>query len=276
MGRILSAYVLPHAPVIIPEIGQGREKDIALTQKAYTTIAADVAEKKPDTVIILTPHGVSLANALCITVLETLEGDFRNFARKDIGIVCENDLPLVRGIVNLAREKAFSLVELDEKAMHRYELYPVLDHGSMVPLYFVHKSYPKFKLVHISIGFIEKAALVEFGGFIRQAVQQGNSDCVLIASGDLSHKLAASGPYGYSKAGKLFDERVVEILKSGKLLEFRTMDEKMVADSAQCGLRSFITLVASMNEEYLKTAVLSYEAPFGVGYCVAKIENTEV
>jgi len=36
---ILGAFILPHPPVILPEVGRGREQDIAATIRAFEACA---------------------------------------------------------------------------------------------------------------------------------------------------------------------------------------------------------------------------------------------
>lgn len=271
MGKILAAYVLPHPPIIIPGIGNGREEDANATIRACEEVAREVKSLKPETVIVITPHGPAFEDALCITVSDELEGDFRNFGHKDISIGIECDTILVEKIVSKAAKHNFPLQEITNSVASRFGINTMLDHGALVPLYFINQEYQNFKLVHISMGFLEDARLQEFGRYIKEAVVETDTNCVLVASGDLSHKLTADGPYGYNKNGKVFDERFVEIIRDGKLEELVKMDECVVEESAQCGMRVFITMAAIIDGERIKTEVLSYEGPFGIGYCVGKI-----
>ena len=55
---IIAAYVLPHPPLLLPEIGKGEEKKIQLTSNAYERAIKEAAELQPDTVIIASPHTV--------------------------------------------------------------------------------------------------------------------------------------------------------------------------------------------------------------------------
>lgn len=52
---ILRAYVVPHPPVVLPEIGRGREEEIAATGKAMRQVAREIAELAPDTIILSSP-----------------------------------------------------------------------------------------------------------------------------------------------------------------------------------------------------------------------------
>lgn len=53
---ILGAVMVPHPPIILPEIGRGEEKKIRATTDAYQKAMAFAASLKPETVIITSPH----------------------------------------------------------------------------------------------------------------------------------------------------------------------------------------------------------------------------
>ena len=44
--NLRAAYIAPHPPIIIPEIGRGEEKKIASTSKALKTISKEVKQMK--------------------------------------------------------------------------------------------------------------------------------------------------------------------------------------------------------------------------------------
>lgn len=56
MGTIIGRYILPHPPVLIPEIGKKQIKEAKKTAEAFAFVAREIAEKKPDTIIIISPH----------------------------------------------------------------------------------------------------------------------------------------------------------------------------------------------------------------------------
>ena len=55
---IIAAYMVPHPPMIIPQIGRGTEKQIQETIDAYRNVAREIASLKPETIIISSPHSV--------------------------------------------------------------------------------------------------------------------------------------------------------------------------------------------------------------------------
>ena len=66
---ILAAYMVPHPPMIVPEVGRGSEQQIAATTRSYEKAAKEIASLRPDTIIITSPHSVMYADyfhgALC-------------------------------------------------------------------------------------------------------------------------------------------------------------------------------------------------------------------
>jgi aromatic ring-opening dioxygenase LigB subunit len=76
---IIAAFVLPHPPIIIPEIGQGEESQVAATLKAYNKVAEDIAALKPDTIVISSPHAEAYSNYFQFSDGEVATGSFARF-----------------------------------------------------------------------------------------------------------------------------------------------------------------------------------------------------
>ena len=55
---VAGAFIVPHPPLILPEIGRGEERKIQKTIDSYREIAKEAALMEPETVIILSPHSV--------------------------------------------------------------------------------------------------------------------------------------------------------------------------------------------------------------------------
>ena len=93
---------------------------------------------------------------------------------------------------------------------------------------------------------------------------------LFVASGDMSHRLSPSGPAGYDPRGKMFDERILELLTVGDFAGLAELDRTIVSGAGECGLRSFIALGGFLGDDCaLQPEVYSYEGPYGVGYLVA-------
>ena len=90
-----------------------------------------------------------------------------------------------------------------------------------------------------------------------------------MASGDLSHKLKADGPYGFAPEGPVFDEAVTKAMAAGDFLSFLAMDAGLCSRAAECGLRSFQMMAGALDGLAVSPRLLSHEGTFGVGYAVA-------
>ena len=56
------AAIVPHPPIILPQIGQGQEREIRATTAAYREIARRVRELSPETIVIISSHATSYAD----------------------------------------------------------------------------------------------------------------------------------------------------------------------------------------------------------------------
>lgn len=270
MGNILSGYLFPHPPIIIEEIGRERRLAAAKTIEGSKDLAKDIKGKGPTTILVVTPHGPLFSDAISISVEEKLEGDFGDFGSRDISFSFENNLELVKDIINKSEKENIPIAKIDKKLARAYQLSLKLDHGTLVPLYFVNKEYHAYKLVHITYGLLSPEKLYKFGHIIQKAVLESNEDVVFIASGDLSHRLSNSGPYSYSPYGPEFDKKLINLLKEADFEKVVTFDSVLAEKAGQCALRSLIVLAGFLDGYKVEAEVLSYEGPFGVGYCNAR------
>ena len=55
---MLGAILTPHPPVLLPEVGRGREREIAATGRAMEQAAREVARWNPDVLIVSSPHTI--------------------------------------------------------------------------------------------------------------------------------------------------------------------------------------------------------------------------
>lgn len=260
---LTGAFIVPHPPLAIPKIGRGQEIKIKKTIDSYEEVAKKIAEMKPDTIIITTPHSVMYSDYMHVSPGKGAKGSFGEFGEESIAMEVKYDSDFVNELSQLAEKMNIPAGTQGEKSR-------LLDHGTMVPLYYVNKYYQDYKVVRISISglsFMEHYAL---GKCIQKIAQQNEKKIILIASGDLSHMLKDEGPYGYREEGPVFDREVTAAMKKGNFLNFLKFDEEFCEAAGECGLRSFIIMAGALDGMSVKSKLLSYEGPFGVGYAVAE------
>ena len=259
---ILAAVVLPHPPIILPEVGQGGEKKIEKTTQAYWEAVKRIAELKPDTVIVTSPHSVMYSDYFHLSPGVEAAGDMGAFRAGKVKIKTEYDKELVKEITICAKEKGIPAGTLGEKEKS-------LDHGTMIPLYFLNKVYTGFRTVRIGLSGLSPLTHYHLGQCFSEASERLGRRTVVIASGDLSHKLMEDGPYGFVPQGPEFDRAVAEALASGDFLSLLSCPSELSETAAECGLRSFWIMAGALDRKALSSELLSYEGPFGVGYGVA-------
>lgn len=269
MGKILSGYLMPHPPIIVEEIGRGEEQRARETLEGCKTIAKDIRDKRPTTIIIISPHGPLFADAISISVEENLKGDFRNFGNRGLKFHFINNKKLVDEIIAESYRQDIMIAKVDQDFAKSYNIDGDLDHGALVPLYFVDKEYRDFELIHITYGLLPPRELYRFGNIIKEKSLESEEDVVLIASGDLSHKLSDDGPYSYSPYGEQFDKKIVNLLEEGDFKSVAAFDLELSERAGECGLRSLMILAGFLDGLIITPEILSYEGPFGVGYCNA-------
>ena len=255
---ILAAYMVPHPPMIVPAVGRGSEKQIEKTTRAYEQVADEIASLQPDTIIITSPHSVMYSDYFHISPGKRARGDFGQFRASQVSFEEEYDTELVSEIAETARRQGFPAGVMGERDRK-------LDHGTMVPLYFIRKEYSGGKIVRIGLSGLPLTEHYKLGQMIREAVDQLGRRAVFVASGDLSHKLQDYGPYGFAKEGPQYDERIMDVCSRAAFGELFDFDETFCERAAECGHRSFVIMAGAFDGVSVKAEQLSHEDVTGVG-----------
>ena len=256
---IILTCMLPHPPLIVPAIGKGEERKIQKTIDAYHEAARRIAACRPETIVLISPHQVMYADYFHISPGESADGDFGQFRAPEEQMTVSYDTAFVEKLCALAAEKdlpAGTLGEHDRK----------LDHGTMVPLYFVNQYWTDYQLVRVGLSGLPLISHYELGQCIQETANALNRKVVIIASGDLSHRLKEDGPYGYREEGPAYDARIMDVMGRGDFGELMEFPEDFCEKAGECGHRSFTIMAGALDKRKVTAEKLSYEGPFGVGY----------
>ncbi len=258
---IKAAFAVPHPPLIIPQVGRGQEAQIRETAQAYEFVANEIARLAPETVVIISSHTVMYADYFHISPGKKAAGSFRAFGAPDVHFEENYDTELRERLCSLAEDMDFPAGTLGERD-------PQLDHGVMVPLWFLRRRYNDFRILRIGISGLPLTDHYALGYLIRAAVEAEGRSAVLIASGDLSHKLKEDGPYGFAPEGPVYDERIMEALGSGSFGELLGFSPVMCEKAAECGHRTFVMMAGAFDGLAVEAKALSHQDVTGVGYGV--------
>lgn len=264
---VLGAIAVPHPPLIMPEVGQGEEKVIQKTIDAYRKAMAFVASLKPDTVVLTSPHAQGWRDYFSISGGAHASGDFSLFRAPGLEIGCDYDEELAKSVESGMKDEGI------RGGISPYSQEP-LDHASMIPLRFLSEAMSEVRVLRISLSGFSPIIHYRLGQVVARSADKLGRRIVMIASGDLSHKLRAEGPYGFSHEGPVFDSEICSVFESCDFMKLLKFDPAMCDDAAECGYRSFIIMAGALDSLAVKGTLLSYEGPFGVGYGVATFEIT--
>lgn len=259
---MLGAILTPHPPVLLPEVGKGQEREIAATDRAMRAAAAEVARWSPDVLIVASPHTILYGDYFHIAPGNGATGTMSAFGAPQVRIEAQYDISLRDEIVRRAQSAGLEAGTLGQRD-------PALDHGVLIPLYFLRKAGVDCPIVRMGLSGFSALAHYRLGQCVSEAVEALGRHAVFVASGDLSHKLKSDGPYGFAPEGPVFDKAVTETMASGNFLQFLTMDPALCERAAECGLRSFQMMAGALDGLSVAPQLLSHEGTFGVGYAVA-------
>lgn len=267
---IAGAFVVPHPPLIFPEIGHGEQFRIQKTIDAYREVAGRIALMQPETIVIISPHTTMYRDYFHISPGFSASGDFARYGAGELKFHVEYDSYFAYEIERQASECGI-LAGMDGEREKE------LDHGTMIPLRFIQEAYHKpFKIVRIGLSGLPLQEHFKLGKCIRSAAEKMEKRVVIVASGDLSHRLLDSGPYEFAKEGPEYDKRITEILAKGELNKALDFSEEFCEKAGECGHRSIVMMAGCMEDIPLCAQLLSYEGPFGVGYSVAAFQDVYV
>ncbi len=273
MGRIMSSFIMPHPPIMVREVGKGESEKVNNSVRAAMEVGRRIQDLKPDTVILITPHGTLLRDAISIAADDILDGSLARFGAPQVSMSLENDAELTDKLLEVADSKGITCIPMHEEVKPTYGFEPGLDHGAVVPLHFIRMAYQDFKLVHITYSLLEREQHYQFGRVIREAVEAFDRNAVVIASGDLSHRLSRDSYSGYSSRGAEFDNMFVDLVGKGQGEAILSIPDRLLEEAGECAYLSTVVLLGCLDGCRIAGEVLSYEGPFGVGYCVAELKG---
>lgn len=250
--------ICPHPPLIIPNVGKDRIETVSDTIEALETLAEKFERQDPTTVIVVSPHAPSRPDCFVINEADPLKGNFRQFGDSSTELTFRNDRDLMNGITETATE---NILISREKFK--------LDHGTLVPLYYLTQGKPDPKIVSLAYSGLSLEKHFQLGKALRKAARDKN--VALVASGDLSHRLSKQAPAGYSPRGEEFDQKLIELIKEKDTEGILNLDPQLVQQAGQCGYRSVVIALGALAQVDWEPEILSYQGPFGVGYLVASL-----
>lgn len=257
-SRALLAGLLPHAPIVVPDVAPGAAASCERTTAACRELAADIVAAAPARVVLVSPHAPRAESGFGVWSGSRLRGDLSAFGLPSARV----DLPTDPELVALLRKEETT-----------WDIPPdPLDHGAVVPLHFLVAAGWDEPTTVVGLPWQSTIAdLSAFGHGLGEAARGATGRTALVASGDLSHRVLPGAPAGYDPKGVEFDRRFVELLSAGRADEALAMSGGLRTAAAEDVVDAACVVIAALGGSAPGARVLSYEHPFGVGYLVAAL-----
>ena len=265
---VIAGWLAPHPPLIFPEVGRGKEKEIKATIDSFRILGVEVAKLVPDTIVIISPHSRMYADYFQISEGEGAVGDMQSFGVSGVKINADFDVRFVDELSIECNEESFPAGTLGDTDRG-------LDHGSSIPVRFINEAFfdsnlketPKYVIIGVSGMTLSEH--YRFGQMIAKTAERLGRKTIIMASGDLSHKLKDEGPYGFAPEGPEFDKIICEVAEDADFSRLLDIDEVFCEKAGECGHRPLIVMAGALDRKKIESRLYSYEGPFGVGYGVA-------
>ena len=259
--------VAPHPPIMVPEVGGARVAEVRASVDAMRDLTERIKACGAETVVLVSPHAPLERSTFVAYGGARLRGDFANFRAPQAIVEAPVDEELLRAIQEAAAEEKYRVVVLEPQE---------LDHGTAVPLYFLLRNGWAGRVVALGYSFLSDEDHVRFGECVRRAVEVTKRPAAFVASGDLSHRLKRGAPAGFDPDARRFDEQVVAALRANAPGQIPRIDQGLRRLAGECGYRSMLVALGATSAFKPDCEVISYEAPFGVGYMVAQLSRTSL
>lgn len=270
-GSVLG-IIAPHPPVMVPEVGGRRAEATRASLHAMNRAAEALTAFDPDVIVLMSPHAPAARDAFAIDASHRYSGHLGSFGAPDVSLAPAGDPAFAAAIAVEAEAEGIPVVS--RAAVPALQA-GSLDHGAMVPLSFLDRE-GRYPLVLVSLSFLPLEHHRRLGSAIRRAADLLARRTGFIASGDCSHRLSPDAPAGYSPRAADFDARLNQLIAEGDYEGLEMIDPSLIQAAGECGLRSFITLGGFLAGSGTTTRLLSYEAPWGVGYLTGIASTADV
>lgn len=261
-STLVFAGIAPHPPIMVPEVGREAIAEVRKSIEGMAELTQRIIDCEVETIILISPHAPLEPAAFIAYDGPQLFGDFAKFRAPTATAHAELDDELLNEITNAAATESLIVMRIRGQD---------LDHGTAVPLYFLQHNGWNGKVVALGYSFLSNEDHLRFGKCIRSAIAKVGRRVAFVASGDLSHRLKPDAPAGYNPNAHLFDEEVVEAIRRGTPDQIVNIDQDLRRAAGECGYRSMLVALGVIQNGGTSTEVISYEAPFGVGYLVAQL-----
>ncbi len=260
---IVFAGFTPHSPLLLSSISKDLRVYFEKTRTAMYELSDALYDSKPDIIVLISEHPTIYKNAFSINVDDPYQFDLSAFGDLGFKRTLHPALKIIDRIQRQLRIDDQPISLTTDSALH---------YAAAIPLGFMTRRLNNMKIIPITYSELDAKAHFDFGRSLKDILHGCRERIAVIAAGDLSHALTDDSPAPFHEDGKIFDERIQDIIASKNVSSLLSMSEDLIEHAQETAYRPLAILMGILDRMSAKPRILSYEAPFGVGLLVADFD----
>ncbi len=254
---LVFAALTPHSPLLLESINKDQLDKVQKSRDAVQELADELYAVHPDTILLLSEHPTIFADAFSINLSDPYSFDVSDFGQLSHEKKIHPDIRLIDRMQRSLRSKGQAVTLHSDEA---------LNYAAAVPVELLTQRLPKVKLVPVSYSELDAKAHFQFGQALKDVVMESPKRIAIIAAGDLSHSLTSESPAEFSPDGLAYDKKIQELISTKNTTGLLRLEDDFVNNAKETNYKVLCMLFGLIERVSVKPEILSYEAPFGVGY----------
>ncbi len=263
--------IAPHGGDILEEIADDPAV-MAQTRRAMLEMGKRCQAARPDTVVVITPHGYGVRGAISVGATPTCAGFLDgNRPGRRIEAAWNTDFDFLSVLARETSDAQIPLLPISEGETKVGGAF-WLDWGALIPLWYAAQSQTPRPLVVVLCPdrSLPRETLVRCGLAIARASDAlPEKRVALIASCDQGHAHDPGGPYGYDPASAIHDKAMCEAIAANDLPRLLDWPQDFMETAKVDAYWQTIMLAGALGRTPMTGELLSYEAPTYFGMAVA-------
>jgi len=254
-------------------IPEAVDPEVAALAAATTAAMEDLGRRfdaaRPEAAIILTPHSVHVEGSLAVVAAGRVAGALAG-ARETVALDSPTDRDLAARCLSELRGAGIPALGVSYGGNNVEEAVMPMDWAVLIPHWFMGgRSTPPVPIVVVAPARdLAPEVHIQAGAALARAALGSGRRVAIIASADHGHAHQASGPYGFDPRAAEYDDRVVEIVRTGRLDGLIGIPPALVAGAKADSWWQMLMLHGALGGNG-HGELLSYEAPTYFGMLCA-------
>lgn len=275
---LVYACIAPHGSEAIEKLAsKSNVRKFQKTRDGLCKLAKEVGRAKPETIVIASPHNLKLWQKITVVTAENSTGTLQASScnKRSVSLKVKCDVKFANELIELASGRNLPVVGANYGTFEGVTSDMPMDWGTLVPLWFmIPKCKPKPKVVIVTPSReIPLSQNFQFGRVIGELSERNAKRIVFVASADQAHRHKKSGPYGFSKAAKMYDGLVLRAIQKNRLDSIMRLKRKLIEAARPDSLWQMTMLSGALDRVEMKAELLSYHVPTYFGMICASFRR---